>query len=66
MTRIEDIEKAVSQLAPREYNIFRDWFEQFETLRFDRQIEQDAKAGKLDRLAGAALNDYREGRFTEL
>ena len=34
--------------------------------RFDEQIERDAKAGKLDRLAEQAIADYRAGRAREL
>ncbi len=33
---------------------------------WDRQIEQDAKAGRLDPLAEQALRDHAEGRTTEI
>ena len=33
---------------------------------WDRQIEADAEAGKLDRLAEEALRDYREGECIRL
>jgi hypothetical protein len=59
---VEDLEKAVSKLSPDELDRFRMWFEEFEAARFDRKIEQDARAGKLDRLAEQALADYRAGR----
>ena len=59
---IEDLEKAVAQLAPDQFAKFRDWFEAFDAARFDQKIERDAKAGKLDRLAEQALADFREGR----
>ncbi len=48
---IEDLEKAVAQLAPDQFAKFRDWFGAFDAARFDQKIERDAKAGKLDRLA---------------
>ena len=66
MSKIEDIEKAISELAPDELARFRVWFEQFEAVRFDDKIERDAKAGKLDRLAEQAIVDYRAGRAREL
>ena len=66
MGKIEDIEKAVSELAPDELARFRAWFAEFEAARFDEQIERDAKAGKLDRLAEQATTDYRAGRAREL
>jgi hypothetical protein len=58
---IEDIEKAVTGLPPDQYAEFRTWFEAFEADRFDRKIERDAQAGKLDRLADQAIDDLRKG-----
>jgi hypothetical protein len=57
----EDIEKAVSKLAPDQLAKFRDWFDAFDAARFDSKIERDAKAGKLDRLAEQALADSDKG-----
>jgi hypothetical protein len=34
--------------------------------RFDRKIERDAAAGKLDRFAEQAVDDFRKGRAREL
>jgi hypothetical protein len=59
---IEDIEKSIAGLPPDQYAEFRAWFEVFEADRFDRKIERDAQAGKLDRLADAAIDDLRKGR----
>ena len=33
---------------------------------WDKQMEQDAKAGKLDALGARALEHYRAGRVTEI
>jgi len=66
MTKLEDIEKAVAQLAPREFDRFRTWFEEFQAARFDQKIERDATSGKLDGLADAAVADFRKGRAREL
>jgi len=63
---IEDIEKAVATLPPDQFAQFRAWFEQFDAGRFDQKIERDAKAGKLDRLADEAVDDFRRGRAREL
>jgi hypothetical protein len=62
---VEDIKKAVAGLPPNQYAKFRTWFEAFEADRFDRKIERDAQAGKLDRLADQAIDDLREGRARE-
>jgi hypothetical protein len=66
MSTVEEIEKAVSELPAEELAQFREWFEEFEAARFDRKIEQDAKAGRLDRLAEQALADYSRSRATEI
>ena len=63
---IEDLEKAVAELPPEKLAEFRAWFETFEAAHFDAQIEADAQSGKLDKLAEAALGDFRQGRFREL
>jgi|SoiMethySBSTD1v2_1073268.scaffolds.fasta_scaffold00081_33 hypothetical protein len=58
---VEDIEKAVANLGPRELDRFRAWFEEFQAERFDAVIERDAKGGKLDRLAEEAIAEDRRG-----
>jgi hypothetical protein len=63
---IEDLEKAVAKLPPDDLARFRAWFEAFDAARFDQKIERDAKAGKLDRLADQAIDDFRKGRAREL
>jgi hypothetical protein len=66
MTKLEDIERAVSALAPGELARFRAWFEAFDAERFDQRIERDAREGNLDRLADAALADLKAGRVRDL
>jgi hypothetical protein len=66
MTTVEDIEKAVANLSPRELDRFRTWFEEFQAVRFDAAIERDVRGGKLDRLAEEAIADYRRGDAREL
>lgn len=62
MTKLEDIEKAVEQLSPEELARFRAWFEELQARLWDQQIERDAKAGKLDKLAEEALAEHKAGR----
>ena len=66
MTKIEEIEKAISTLNPHELAEFRAWFEAFDAAEFDRKIERDAQAGKLDGLAEEALAEFKAGRAREL
>ena len=66
MTRIEEIENAVAELPKEELARFREWFAEFEAQVWDREIEDDAEAGRLDKLAEEALRDRDLGRTTEL
>ena len=66
MSTAEEIESAIATLPPEELNRLRAWFEQFDADSWDKQWEEDAKAGRLDRLADQALEQSRQGRCTEL
>ena len=66
MSRLNEIEAAVSQLPAHELEQFRQWFADFDAERWDQQFEQDVRAGKLDKLADEALDQYRSGRCTPL
>jgi hypothetical protein len=65
MRTIEEIENAVRRLSPKELAAFREWFAQLDADAWDRQVEKDVAAGRLDALADEALNDLREGRCTD-
>ncbi len=66
MSTIQEIENAVRHLSSDELAVFRAWFAEFDADLWDRQLEQDVAAGRLDKLAEEALTDAREGRCTEL
>ena len=61
MTKLEEIESAITRLPPDELAKLRDWFEEFASQQWDAQIERDPKAGKLDRLAEKAREDHKAG-----
>jgi hypothetical protein len=65
MGDVKSIEKAVEALPPAELAEFRRWFAEYDAAAWDRQIEQDAANGKLDRLADEALADFRSGSARE-
>ena len=65
MSTIEQIEDAVRRLSSGELAEFRTWFAEFDGALWDRQIEEDVAAGRLDALADEALSDLREGRCTD-
>jgi len=66
MTKLEQIEKSVAELSEEELKAFAEWFAELQAERWDRQIEADAKAGKLDRLVEEALADHQAGRTRPL
>jgi len=51
MGRVEDIEQQVQALSPEELAQFRAWFLEFHWAAWNRQLERDVRAGKLDALA---------------
>jgi hypothetical protein len=63
---VEELEKAVAGLSPEQFAEFRAWFEKLDAARFDQKIEQDARAGRLDRLGDQAIDDFRKGRAREI
>jgi hypothetical protein len=63
---IEEIEKAIEKLPPDKLAKFRAWFEAFDAAQFDKKIERDIAAGKLDRFADEALAERRKRRTRQL
>ncbi len=59
---LKEIESAIEQLPPSELSLFAQWFEEYYAQVWDRQIEQDVRAGKLDRLAEQAKAEHAAGR----
>lgn len=66
MTKLEQIEKSVESLSKDELKEFAAWFAELQAERWDRQIEEDVAAGKLDRFAEDALAEFKSGRTRPL
>lgn len=66
MNTVTEIEQAVQRLTDAELAAFRAWFAEYDADAWDRQMEADAAAGRLDALAEEALADLRAGRCTDL
>ena len=66
MSNLEEIEEAVLHLSEADLASFREWFVELDAAAWDKQIEDDVAAGRLDALAETALQDLRAGRCTEL
>jgi hypothetical protein len=66
MTKLEQIEKSVAELPPEELKAFSKSFEEFQSEQWDRQIEADAKTGKLDKLIAEAKAEIAAGKVRPL
>ena len=66
MTKVQVLERAVKKLDRSALLAFRNWFQQYDSAAWDRQIEQDARNGKLDKLAGEALSSHKAGKTREI
>ena len=66
MTTLEQVTAAVNRLPKKDLARFRRWFAEYDAAVWDRQLEQDIAAGRLEALAREALRDYRARRTTEV
>ena len=55
MSTVDEIEQAIRNLRPEEFAVLRRWFADFDAESWDRQIDKDVAAGRLDWLAEEAL-----------
>jgi hypothetical protein len=66
MTRLEVIEEQIRQLSSNEFAELREWVLERDWQEWDRQIERDAAAGKIEKLFETARAAHREGKSREL
>ena len=66
MTKIEKLVRDIRSLSGKELARFREWFAEFDAAAWDKQLEEDVEAGKLDAIADAAVADHRAGRSRKL
>lgn len=66
MGAVEKLELLIKSLSPEELAKFREWFAEFDAQAWDRQIEADAAAGKLDRLIEESMADHRTNKTRPL
>ncbi len=66
MNRVERLEREIEELTPAELAAFRSWFLEYNADEWDRRIEEDALAGRLDEPARRALREHEAGNTTEL
>ena len=66
MGAVEKLELLIKSLSREELAKFREWFAEFDAHIWDRQIEPDAAAGKLDRLIEDSMADHRKNKSRPL
>ena len=66
MTKIAEIQQAIIDLPESDYLELRQWFNNLDWTKWDRQIEADSRAGKLDFLISEALDEKEKGRLKDL
>jgi hypothetical protein len=63
---LQQLKSAIQQINRQELSDFAQWFETYLADDWDRQIEEDIKAGRLDHLSQQALDDFESGRCKPL
>jgi hypothetical protein len=66
MTQVEKIQVAIESLSLEDYARLKQWFLERDWEEWDKQIELDSKAGKLDFLIKEALVEKAKGNLQEL
>ena len=66
MAKVNKLANEVQQLNRDELAEFRDWFRKYDSDAWDKEMEQDVLAGKLDKLANEAIAEHKAGRTKEI
>lgn len=66
MTNITELQQAILTLDESDYRELMQWMNELDWERWDGQIEEDSKSGKLDFLKMEALEAKRDGELREL
>ena len=66
MTKVQALEEEIEKLSPAELAELRDWLLERDADAWDREIERDAAAGKLDKLFEKSLADHGAGKSREI
>jgi hypothetical protein len=63
---LAELESTVTRLSAEELAAFAQWFEEYQADAWDRKIEADIEAGRLDEAGRQADADFEAGRCTPL
>jgi hypothetical protein len=65
MSTVEQVEQAVRNMSPEDRAAFRAWFAEFDWEEWDRHLEADVAAGRLDWLIAEAQQDNQAGKCSD-
>ena len=65
MSTVQEIEEAIQQLSPHDLALLLRRLAEADADQWDRQLEADVAAGRLDWLAEEARQDLKAGRCTD-
>ena len=63
---VHELENAISQLSYEEFSQLARWIDEYRADLWDRRIEADIIAGRMDKAGRQADEDFESGRCTEL
>ena len=66
MPTVAEIQQAIMNLPKSDYARLRNWLFEYDWEEWDREFEEDVKAGRLDFLAAEAMEAKRQGTLKEL
>ncbi|MHB8880938.1 MAG: hypothetical protein ACYC69_05425 [Thermodesulfovibrionales bacterium] len=66
MSKVEELEKAIEALPEEEFVQLRQWFSEKDWRKWDQQIEEDTKSGKLNFLLQEALEAKSKNKLRTL
>ena len=66
MTTVAEIQQAIIGLPKSDYAQLIRWLREYDWEEWDREIEEDVRAGKLDALAAEAWEAKAKGELREL
>lgn len=58
---VRELEIAITQLSTQELAELIKWLEEYHAQRWDKQIEEDLEAGRLDALLAEVDREYKAG-----
>jgi ABC-type phosphate transport system auxiliary subunit len=66
MTKLEKIERDIASLDKSDFKKLSDWIEAFKADQWDKQMESDVDAGRLDHFIATAKAEIASGKLRDL